>query len=405
MADDTIIELPLASPQPILALGPELKSTVCLLEGRHARISADHGHLADPRAYRAFLATVERMIGQCDAPPRILAHDLHPDYAATRYARSSSRGEGFQPARHEGSLPSMKTQRRNLRGAALMPVQHHHAHIAAAAAEHGLAGRVVGIACDGTGYGTDGQIWGGEILLTKTDGSFTRAAHLAEFPLPGGDAAAIDTFRPAAGLVQATFGTDWPEHLAAAFARVEPQTLQLLRQQLASPTARIVRTTSTGRLFDAVAFLLGLCDRNTTEAAAPIALQTAAQSTDDTLELDSDILLEDDRLILDTRPLIASLIDRIADGDDPAALARGFHHALAAMLAEGAIRTCRANDTADVVLSGGCFLNPLLMATLSDRLVEADLNVYTHQRLSPGDACVSLGQAVVAAQTLSKGTP
>jgi hydrogenase maturation protein HypF len=376
---DTLIDIPIESPQPILALGPELKSTVCLLQGRRACISEDHGHLADPNAYRAFLNTVERLRDMAESPPRVLAHDLHPDYAATRYARQ-------------------------LRNVTLIPVQHHHAHVAAASAEHGLAGRVVGVACDGTGYGTDGNIWGGEILLAETDGRFTRAGHLAEFPLPGGDAAAIDTFRPAAGLVHAVFGPHWPEAALDRFARIDAQGLAVLRKQLASPTARIVRTTSTGRLFDAVAFLLGLCDRNTTEAAAPIALQTAAQSTEDTLELDSDILLEDDNLILDTRPLVRSLLNSIAAGNDPAALARGFHRALAALLAEGAIRTCRRADTQDVVLSGGCFLNPLLTAALSDRLAAAGLNVYTHGSLSPGDACVSLGQAMIAAQTLSKGT-
>ncbi len=398
MAADTFIEIPFEPPHPVLALGPELKSTVCLLEGCRARISQDHGHLADPQAYRAFLETVERLRKSAQTSPAAIAHDLHPDYAATRYARLCSKGDA-------DILSSKRTPPKGLRGLELIAVQHHHAHVVAAAAEHGLAGRVVGIACDGTGYGTDGQIWGGEIILAEPDGSFSRLGHLAEFPLPGGDAAAIDTWRPAAGLVYIAFGNDWPAHVAAAFEHVDPQAVDLLRRRLDHPQARLVRTSSTGRLFDAMAFLLGLCDRNHTEAAAPIALQTAAQSVDAADALAWDVREQDGRLILETQPLVRALLSRLATGEDPAALARGFHEALAAMLAQAAIRSCREADTRDVVLSGGCFLNPLLTAHLADRLAEADLNVYTHDRLSPGDACVSLGQAVIAAQKLRKGTP
>ncbi|MBS3822159.1 MAG: carbamoyltransferase HypF, partial [Phycisphaerae bacterium] len=207
----------------------------------------------------------------------------------------------------------------------------------------------------------------------------------------------------AVGIVQAAFGADWPGDVAAMFARVNAEAVTLLRQRLASDSARVVQTSSMGRLFDAVAFLLGLCDRNHTEAAAPIAVQALADSIGPTDPLAWDIAKTDVGLLLDTRPTIRAIIDGVVAGEPRATLARGFHEALGAMLTDAARRVCGEAGVGQVVLSGGCFLNGLLRDILRVGLDRAGLSRYTHNDLSPGDACVSLGQAVIAAQTLRAG--
>ena len=362
---DIPISLP-TSGATILAAGAELKGGLCLLRDGVATLVGPFGDLSEPDAYRAFLAEAGRLLEEADV--EAIACDLHPEYAATRWARST--------------------------GKPLVPVQHHHAHAVSGLVENGLAGPAVAVVCDGTGYGTDGAIWGGEVLHCSAD-AFERAGHLRPWPLPGGDAAAIETWRPAVGLLHETFGPDWPGEADALFARVDADALTAVRSQLASPTARVVRTTSLGRLFDGVAFLLGLCDRNDTEAAAPIAVQAAADRARDAGQA---AFLQVPRRgeCLDWRPMIRHLV---AGAAQPDAAALGFHRAVAQAFAESAAAAAVSEDDADdlpVVLSGGCFVNEIFRSMVVAALTAMDLTVLQHKQLSCGDAGVPLGQALVA---------
>ena len=366
-----------AAAVPILATGGELKSAVCLLRGNEAVLSEDFGQLSDPAAYRRFVRGIERLERALGVRPEVVACDLHPDYAATRYARN---------------LPMRFTA-----------VQHHHAHIVSCMAENQITGQVIGVACDGTGYGTDGTIWGCEVLVGD-EAEFQRAGHLRTFPLPGGDAAAIETWRPAAGLLTATFGDDWPPCAQAAMRRVEPEALALVRARLASSAARIVRTSSLGRLFDAAACLLGLCDRNRSEAEAPMALEAAA-STCARVEPLPWRLEEgsDGAAAADFRPMIWALVEAVGAGRPAGELARAFHETVALMLAACVDRAAQRSGLNRAVLSGGCFANRLLLDRLQYLLRSGGRVVYVHRLVSAGDAGIALGQAVAAAARLNRG--
>lgn len=369
------IEVPRPSAEPILAVGAELKSAPCLLDEATATLAGEIGNLADPQAYRAFVAAVENLLQgptAADHPPQIVACDLHPQYAATRYARS------------------LKMR--------VVGVQHHHAHVVSCMVDNGITGPVVGISCDGTGYGPDETIWGCEVLACD-EADYRRAGRLRTFALPGGDAAAIETWRPAAGLLNEAFGRNWPTAAAEIFSRVEPEALKLARQRLASPSARLMRTSSLGRLFDAAAFLLGLCDRNDTEAQAPIALQSAAETCDSAEPMEWILNEHNGLLEMDPLPMIRQLLAAAAAGPVEK-LARAFHESVAAMLADCTVRTCEATGRRRVVLSGGCFMNRLLRNRITELLEQNGLGVYIHRRVSTGDGGIALGQAVSAAARL-----
>ena len=363
--------VPISAARPVLAVGGELKSTVCLLHGNEAVVSEHLGDLDNPAAYRNFVGTVACFERLLRLKPEVVACDLHPGYAASRYAR-------------ELGLP-------------VVDVQHHHAHVAACMAENGLTGKTIGVSCDGTGYGTDGTIWGCEILLAD-ERDFTRPGHLRTFPLPGGDAAATDTWRPAAGLLTETYGAKWPPAAEAAFGRVDIEAIRLVRARLANPSASVVRTSSLGRLFDAVAFLLGVCDRNRCEAEAPMALEALASECAATDPLDWAIESDEDGAMrLDFRPLVRSLVEGIPSGRPSLELARAFHDTIAVALAEVVRRVADASGVRRVALTGGCFANRLLISGLSSILLREGFQVVMHRRLPPGDGGIALGQAVIAA--------
>ncbi len=371
--DGTVLRSPVRAAEPVLAVGAELKNAPCLLVGDEARLCDDLGPMDDPRTYRRFLSAVDRLYAL--AEPAVVACDAHPAYAATRHART---------------LPGRRVE-----------VQHHHAHVVACLAEHGLTGEVVSIAADGTGWGDDGTVWGGEVLLADEQ-TYRRAGRLRTMALPGGDAAAVETHRPAAAAVWEAFGPDWPDQAKQCFAHVDAGALTLVRRLLGNPPSGALRTSSTGRLFDASAFLLGLCDRNDTEAAAPISLQQAAQRSDDDVDpLPFELRQTDDLLELDWRPTVRALVAGRAEGRDVADLAQAFHETMAAMFAEAALRVGRQEGCDRVALTGGCMVNPLLAGGVRGRLQKEGITVFAHETLSPGDASVAFGQAVVAASRTS----
>jgi hydrogenase maturation protein HypF len=367
------IAVPVHSKQCVLAVGGELKSTICLLAGGAAVVSEHLGELPHPATYRNFLGTVELFKRLLRLEPDVLACDLHPSYITAHWARAA--------------------------GLPVEAVQHHHAHVVSCMADSGIAGQVIGIACDGTGYGSDGAIWGGEVLVCD-ESDFTRAAHLRYYPLPGGDAAAIETWRPAAGLLHETLGSDWPE-TARAFERVEREALALTAARL-SRGARMPLTSSLGRVFDAAAFLLGLCDRNGHEGQAAMALEAAAAAADGADPLPYNVALgPDGALLLDVRPALARVVADLAAGRSAGELARAFHETVAAVLAAVAVQVAGKARLDRVCLTGGCMVNRLLLSGLSARLRRAGLTVFVHRQVPPGDGGLALGQAVAAGKRIA----
>lgn len=372
------IHVPAESPVPVLAVGAELKSAVCVLNGRQAVLSEHLGELENPAAFRNFTATIEQFKKLLRVEPRIVACDMHPDYAATRYAATL--------------------------GLAVTRVQHHHAHIVSCMAEAGITGRVLGVSCDGTGYGTDGAIWGCEVLACD-EAEFQRVGHLRYFKLVGGDQAAKDTWRPAAGLLHETFGQDWIRSAGPFLGRIEEQALKFVARRLAS-AGRFPWTSSLGRLFDAVAFLLGICDRNQYEAEAAMALEAVARAAAPTGPLAYNVQKPENDgrpAVCDFRPMVKELVARAADGPDAGTLARAFHEACAGMLADVVEYAAARTGIRRAVLSGGCFANRLLLESLTDRLIQRGLTVFSHREVPTGDGGIALGQAVVAAERVRRG--
>ena len=269
----------------VLAVGAELKGAICLTKGRNAFLGQHLGDLKNAQALDFFEETVAHLCRILEIEPEVVAHDLHPDYFSTRYAQ-------------------------RLKGLPLVGVQHHHAHIAAVLAEHGEEGPVLGVALDGTGYGSDGTIWGGEFLIADLR-DFRRVGHLAPMPLPGGDAAIEEPWRTAVAYLHAAFGPEWanldiPFVKRMDMRRARP-VVQMIESRVNTPF-----TTSTGRLFDAVASLLGICDRNTHEGQAPMELEAAAdEGVTDALPFE--IRRENGVFLLDPRSYIRSVVERLRE--------------------------------------------------------------------------------------------
>jgi hydrogenase maturation protein HypF len=368
--------LPMGAPRRVLALGAWLKNTACRVDGDQVHWSALHGDLAGPDACLALEASVESLLalGAVDA----VAHDLHPDFFSTRLAQQVAARLGV-PA---------------------IAVQHHHAHIAALQAEHGLGAPVIGLALDGVGLGTDGLAWGGELLLV--DGAtWQRLGYLSPLCLPGGDVAAREPWRMAAAALHAAGrGDDIVPRLGAQHGETAARLLRtMLDKGLNCPV-----TTSAGRWFDAAAGALGLGERQAFEAQAAITLEqeaTAWLAHHSLLANEADAPVSDDG-VLDLLPLMQRLWDL-----GPAERARGaalFHVTLADGLARWAVQAARRHGVGTIALGGGCFLNRLLTQRLLDgvRRYSRDasrepLRVVQAQSLSCGDAGLALGQAWVAA--------
>ncbi len=369
------------SPVPILAVGGDMKSAACLHADRRAILSEHLGDLSNPATYRNFTRTVERLQELHHIEPAVVAHDLHPEYASTRFAQ----GLGVQP----------------------IAVQHHHAHIVSGMADNALEGRVVGVACDGTGYGTDGAIWGCELMVCDAS-HFERVAHLRYFPLLGADNAAQDTWRPAIGLIFDAFGLDFLRRDRDTFKTLPPTLLALAHRRLEHPR-RITQTSSLGRLFDAVAFLLGICDVNKYEGQAAAALEDLALESPPVDPLPYAVSRsnhDDDAapIQLDVRPMIRRLLEEARQGRPVEQSSRAFHETVACMLAEAARKTAERAGLLRVVLSGGCFVNQLLTQRVADLLGLAGCDVYTHRNVPTTDGGLALGQALTAAAQLRRRT-
>ena len=364
------VVLPFSGP-PVLACGAWLKNTVCVTHDDKAHVSRLIGDLDSAEARLLLDETVAQMCENIDAQPEIVAHDLHPDFYSTQFALFFAAQRG---------LPTIA-------------VQHHHAHIAAVCAEHHITCPVLGLALDGVGLGTDGLPWGGE-LLRVANADFQRLGHLAPVAMPGGDRAAQEPWRMAAAvLFQLGRGDEiaqrFPDQPGAATVAA------MLRRGLYCPA-----TSSTGRLFDAAAGLLAVCEIQTLEAQAAILLQQLAEGHGTITPLADGYRIAENN-VLDFSPLLAALADCRKEKNSAAYGAALFHATLAAGLSEWVARAAGEHSISHVALGGGCFYNEILLRTLSDRLNTLGLHVLTTRQ--PGDSSISLGQAWVALQSISKG--
>lgn len=391
----------LAAPMPtVLAVGAHQKNAVALAVGRQAFVSQHLGDLETPEARAAFERVIADFLRLYAVTPVAIAHDLHPDYFSSRWAASAAAAAGGLLARlGQASAPLER-----------LGVQHHHAHLAACCAEHGAGGEVLGLTFDGTGWGPDGTVWGGEALLGDAR-SFRRLARLRPFRLPGGEAAVREPRRLALALLyelagEAALGRhDLPA--LAGWSDAERATLAaLLRGGLRSPW-----TSSAGRLFDGVAALLGLAPegRVSFEGEAAVRLEALADRRErGSLPLPlvaaaappglaPGQAASDDFWELDWRPLLATLLAEQARGTSPAVLAARFHNALATAAAELAARA----GVARVALSGGCFQNRLLLRRTVARLRAGGHRVLLHRQVPANDGGIALGQLAVAAARLA----
>jgi len=367
------VRLPWEAPA-LLATGAELKNTFCLTRGGYAFLSHHIGDLENYETLRSLETGIEHFERLFRARPAALAYDLHPDYLATRYALERAKRE---------SLPAVG-------------VQHHHAHVAACMAEHGLDGSapVIGVAFDGTGYGDDGAIWGGEFLVADYQ-SYARATHLRYFQLPGGDAAVRQPWRVALALLRLA-GLTWDEELpptAAGSVQARAIVQQLLQANLNSP-----RTSSMGRLFDAVASLAGVRQEVNYEAQAAIELEAAVDPDEEAA-----YTFAVGPGLIDPAPVIRAVVHDLRQGLPASRIAGRFHHGVADMVLRVCERLRAGASLNQVALSGGVWQNMTLLQRTADRLRQAGFEVLLHRQVPANDGGLALGQAAVAAWRLLHG--
>ncbi|HXX63439.1 MAG TPA: carbamoyltransferase HypF [Bacteroidota bacterium] len=359
----------------LLAVGAHLKNTVAVAKAGNVFISQHIGDLETQQSLEAFHRALADLESLFAVSPQWVVSDLHPDYLSTQYARAS--------------------------GLPLLAFQHHHAHIASCMAENGLSGQALGISWDGTGYGLDGSVWGGEFFLVGPSGA-QRVCALRKFRLPGGDKAVREPRRSAVGMLYELFGQTVFQrselHPVEAFSAGEIRTLRgMLARGVNAP-----ETSSIGRLFDAVASLIGLRQKSTYEGEAAMALEFALEDPESEPPYELSVL-EDHTgagpgFRIDWMPMVHSLIKDVGAGVPLPRMSARFHNALA----EAAVNVARKFSEKRVVLSGGCFQNRYLTERIVRRLEEEHFQPYWHQRVPPNDGGISLGQIALARDRLAQ---
>jgi hydrogenase maturation protein HypF len=368
----------------LLATGGDLKTTFCLMAGaatggrRHAHLSSHLGDMADRRTQVSFESALEHLAFMTGQHPGVIACDMHPGYATTAWARRSA-----------GGRP-------------VIAVQHHHAHAVSLLADHQRLGTpIVAVTYDGTGYGADGTVWGGELLFVTDPAEFTRVGHLVPFALPGGEGAVRQPARIALDLLTRA-GVDWADDLPPV-AAVGEAGLHVLSQQIPRGVG-CVPTTSMGRLFDAVASLLGVCQQVTYEGQAGVELEhlarrgrvdprVAALLPAGAADLDFGVTGG----LLDPAPLIAGMVEGLRAGAAPADLAAGFHQAVIRGTARAVGHCAGSTGVSTVGLTGGVFANRILLQGLRRTLTNSGYEVLTHRIVPCNDGGLALGQASIAA--------
>lgn len=361
------------SPPSILACGAHLKNTIAVTRRNQIFLSQHIGDLENLRAFDFFKTSIGQLAKIVDVEPEIVAHDLHPDYLSTRFARA------LEGCRHIG-------------------VQHHHAHIASCLGEAGIDGAVIGMALDGTGYGPDGTVWGFEILRA-TRKSYERIGHLETVGMPGGDAAVRQPWRMAVSHLRSAFADELKvDEIARLVGRPEKDVA--LVSTLLARHVNCPMTSSCGRLFDAVSSLCGVRDEITYEGQAAIELEMVAHP-EETGSYPVAVEEDGESLVLRTEPLLRQIVRDLRAGTDRGVIAARFHNWLAAGLLEFARRLHRRYGIRTVALSGGCFQNEILLQRTRAHLLEEGFEVLINRVVPANDGGVSFGQAVVAAARVS----
>ncbi|MFH1625398.1 MAG: carbamoyltransferase HypF [Pseudomonadota bacterium] len=365
------ITLPLSGGE-VLACGGHLKNTFCLTRGHQAFLSHHIGDLDNLETLRSFEEGIEHFKKLFCMRPRVICHDLHPDYLSTKYALAQ-----------EGEK---------------MGVQHHHAHLASCLGENGVRDRAIGVIFDGTGYGEDNRIWGGEFLLGDF-GSFERAAHLDYVPMPGGEKAIKEPYRMGWVYLLETFGDDAFKVIQGLNLPWDLESLHIFKQ-IIEKGMNSPLTSSMGRLFDAVSAILGIKERINYEGQAAIELEMAASHRED-----GEYPFE----ILDTLPLrirvrgvIGGIVEDLKAGREKALISARFHNTISGILVDVCKRIRERTALNTVALSGGVFQNMRLLSLSLDRLKKNGFLVITHHEVPPNDGGVSLGQALVGLKRLEE---
>ncbi|MBL7024053.1 MAG: carbamoyltransferase HypF [Candidatus Marinimicrobia bacterium] len=352
----------------ILAVGGELKNVVGLSKDEKVFLSQHIGDLENLEAFEFFKMTIEHIQRIFEIQPELIVHDLHPEYLSTKWAKDQS-------------LP-------------LLGVQHHHAHLAACMAENDLEEPVIGIIMDGTGYGMDGTLWGGEFLVGDASG-FERKAHFEPMPLPGGEAAIRSPWRIGLSYLHQVFGADLPDIPALMDRDIQP-IIQMLNANINSPM-----TSSCGRLFDAVAALSGGRQEIRYEAQAAIEFMQAAGNRLGSDYSEFDFQLSEGGQTISITNVMHDLVQKIQAGKDLEAISQWFHYSLVKTFTSISVELSRETGIKQLVLSGGVFQNTLLFEGLQTELNKVGFDVFTHSQVPTNDGGIALGQVIIGQKFLS----
>jgi hydrogenase maturation protein HypF len=351
----------------VLAVGGHLKNTVCYTKDRFAFMSQHIGDLENLATLDGFEDTIHHMNNLFEINPSYIIHDLHPDYISTKWVQENAK------------IPTFA-------------IQHHYAHILSVMAEHGLEDNLVGFSLDGTGFGDDGTIWGGEVLICNLR-SFKRYAHFETMPMPGGEKAIHEPWRMAVSYLVRSFGLD-SEMIQKLFPDRAAQIdiiVQMISKGLNSPL-----TSSCGRLFDVVASIVGLRDAVNYEGQAAIQLEAIAEKADQNIKCkigEFQLAKKSDKFIIETQDVIKNIVNLRLAGEPDYNLSKAFHNALIKVFCRIAGQILREMGIKRVALSGGCFQNMLLLDGLHDELEQKGFKVYTNHQVPVNDGGLALGQA------------
>lgn len=371
------IKIPLSVP-PILACGGNYKNTFCLAKGERAFLSQHIGELDNLETLRFFREALRRFKAWLNIEPQVVAYDLHPNYLSTRFAQG---------------LPAEVK----------IGVQHHHAHLASCAAENGWRGKALGVSFDGSGYGPDGTIWGGEFLLFDLKG-FQRVAHLSPFPLPGGELSIRRPYRTALGYLLHFLGKEALQLPLKLWQEFKGGEIEIVAKQVEKGVNSPL-TSSAGRLFDVCSALLGLCFYNTYEGRAAVELESLAQGGNAEGVYPLQIRENGEKLALEHQGIITGVIEDLLKGEKREKVALRFHRSLVELIIQTCDQLYQRWGEERVFLSGGVFQNRYLLWQTIDGLRKMGLKPFYHHLVSANDGGISLGQAVIAGAKIKQDVP
>ncbi len=412
-----------ASPLDIFAAGADLKNTFCFVKQNQLICSEQNGDLEDAAVYHHYIESIKQLQRLYKVEPKVVVCDLHPGYLSTQYAQTWHGLQARPATARRFAETSEDTARMAVPHIKTIQVQHHWAHIASVLFEHGepaspakrgeqgparlprvYGGQVIGLACDGTGYGTDGAIWGCECLLASLE-KFERFGHLAYYQLAGADKASKEAIRPVLGLLKKTYGEGFElDKFKWLLDKIEPDKnkQQIILEQI-DKRLNTVETSSLGRVFDAVAAMVGLGSINNTDAQLPIALESIAEGGVEEYYDFELIEKTDEPVQLDLCKMIEQLIADIQAKKDTGVISAKFHNTLANGLLAMAKQAREYTKLDTVALTGGVFCNRYLTNRLIKLLKESDFNVLFNKDVPTSDGGVAVGQAAIASYLVARG--